>query len=94
MQHKIWSGEKDVYAWRWIQFRVSLGFEVQLRDLIKTMAVFNYREISWNFKFSWPNPSKNHCFHEIICIAYTNGPPGLEVTYNQKKREFGFQNLA
>lgn len=24
-------------------------------------------------------PSKNHCFHETMCIAYTNGPPGLEV---------------
>lgn len=55
-------------------------FEVQLRDLIKMRVVFNCREISRNFKLSWPKPSKNHCFHESVCIAYTNGPLGLEVT--------------
>lgn len=73
VKNKIGSGEKDVCAWRWIQFRVSLGFEVQMRDLIKTRAVFNCSKIWRNFRPSWPKPPKNHCFHKITCIIHTNG---------------------
>lgn len=63
----------------------SLGLVWVLSWEIKTRVLLNCREISI-FKFPWPKSSKNPCFHEHICIAYTNGPLGLEVTQNQKKK--------